>query len=317
MPKLLTKNLIIVTPVYEDTEASSKLFQELSETFNKEVFIVAVDDGSVREPVNIENIQSANLEGLVIKLKRNMGHQKAISIGLGFVAEYIEEDQIVVVMDSDGEDTPPSIKKLINPLKSETIDVVVSKRKSRVETLKFKTFYIFYKWFFNFLTGKKINFGNFMALKAESVKRLASMSELGIHIAATVLSSKLRIKTLPLDRGPRYAGQSKMNFVGLVLHGFKGLMIFAEDVLVRVGIASASIAMLSIFGVILAIFLKMFGFATPGWFSIALGILFLIFIQTGALTLMILMLTGVTKSKSISTLIDYKAFIKEILHAKS
>ena len=30
-----------------------------------------------------------------------------------------------------------------------------------------------------------------------------------------------------------------MNFVGLALHGFKGLMVFAEDVLVRVGIACA------------------------------------------------------------------------------
>ena len=43
--------------------------------------------------------------------------------------------------------------------------------------------------------------------------------------AAAVLASKLRVETCSLDRGPRYAGQSKMNFVGLALHGFKGLMV--------------------------------------------------------------------------------------------
>ena len=95
-----------------------------------------------------------------------------------------------------------------------------------------------------------------------------------------------------------------MNFVGLVLHGFKGLMVFAEDVLVRVGIASAFVAVLSIMGSIAAIILKISGFATPGWFSVALGILLLVFLQTGAMTLMMLMLTGVVKSGSFSA-VDY------------
>lgn len=131
-------------------------------------------------------------------------------------------------MDSDGEDTPESIKELIMPLDLDDVDVSVAKRKSRVETLKFKIFYIVYKWFFSLLTGKKINFGNFIGLTSKAIRRLASMQELSIHVTATVLSSKLRMKTVSLDRGPRYAGQSKMNFVGLVLHGFKGLMIFAE-----------------------------------------------------------------------------------------
>ncbi len=316
MNNVLKKNLIIVTPVYEDTEASTRLFKELSSVFNSNVFIVAVDDGSVKEPVKITNITSAGLDGIVIKLKRNVGHQRAISIGLGYVAEHIGEHQKVVVMDSDGEDTPESIKELVKPLEHDDIDVVVAQRKSRVESLKFKTFYVIYKWVFNILAGRKISFGNFMALKPSGVKRLASMQELGTHVAGTVLSSKLRIDTMLLDRGPRYAGQSKMNFVGLVLHGFKGLMIFAEDVLVRVGIASAMVAGLAILGGILAIILKLSGFATPGWFSVALGILFLVFLQTGTMTLMMLMLTGVVKGGSIKPL-DYKTFVDKIIDAKS
>ncbi|HIP47675.1 MAG TPA: glycosyltransferase [Lutibacter sp.] len=316
MNEILTKKLIVVTPIYEDTEASIKLFKELSSCFNNDVFIVAVDDGSVKEPVNIDTIHGSGLEGIVLKLKRNVGHQRAISIGLGYVAEHISNHQKVVVMDSDGEDTPESIKELIKPLESDNVDVVVAQRKSRVESLKFKAFYVIYKWIFNVLAGRKISFGNFMALKPKAVKRLVSMQELGTHVAGTVLSSKLRIDTMLLDRGARYAGQSKMNFVGLVLHGFKGLMIFAEDVLVRVGIASAMVAGLAILGSVVAVMLKLSGFATPGWFSVALGILLLVFLQTGTMTLMMLMLTGVVKSGSIKPL-DYKIFVDEVIDAKS
>jgi hypothetical protein len=107
-----------------------------------------------------------------------------------------------------------------------------------------------------------------------------------------------------------------MNFVGLVLHGFKGLMIFAEDVLVRVGLASAVIAGLALLGGIVAIALKFIGFATPGWFSIALGILSIVFLQTGTMTLMMLMLTGVVKSGSFTTP-KYEIFIDEVIKTDS
>jgi hypothetical protein len=104
-----------------------------------------------------------------------------------------------------------------------------------------------------------------------------------------------------------------MNFVGLALHGFKGLMIFAEDVLVRVGAACAAVAFLSMVGVSAAILLKSINYATPGWFSVALGILLLVFLQTGAITLMTLMLTGVVRSAS-PLAQDYRQLIDEILH---
>jgi hypothetical protein len=102
-----------------------------------------------------------------------------------------------------------------------------------------------------------------------------------------------------------------MSFSGLVLHGFRALMVFAEDVLVRVGIACASIAALSLLGVALTVFLKLIGFATPGWFSLSLGILLLVLLQTGALTLMTLMLSGVVRSGGVG-LADYGVFIDKV-----
>lgn len=305
--------LIVVTPVYEDVEASSRLFNELAAEFGNNLFVVAVDDGSVHQPVQIDSLVHAEVDGVVLKLRRNVGHQRAIAIGLGYVSEHMHAQQRVVVMDSDGEDLPSTIPALLAQLDAPTVDVVVAQRKSRIETLRFKAFYVVYKRFFSLMTGRAISFGNFMALKLDAVKRLVAMQELSIHVAAAVLASKLRTQICALDRGPRYAGQSKMNFVGLTLHGFKGLMVFAEDVLVRVGLACAGIAALSVLGAAAAIILKLIGFSTPGWFSIALGILMLMLLQTGALALMTLMLTGVVRGGTVAPAIGYHDFVDQII----
>lgn len=305
-----SSNFIVVTPVFEDADASFRLFQELAANFGQLVHVIAVDDGSVRQPVELESMRKAGVQGTVIRLKRNVGHQRAIAIGLCHVAEHVGGAR-VIVMDSDGEDQPDSIPELLQHLDDPHVDVVVAQRKTRVETLRFKAFYAVYKRLFKLLTGRGISFGNFMALKPAAVRRLAAMQELWTHVASTVLSSRLRMATCSLDRGARYAGKSKMNFVGLALHGFRGIMVFAEDVLVRVGIASALVGTLTILGGIVAVALKLSGYATPGWFSVALGILLLVFLQTGALALMSLMLTGVSRSGAPSDN-AYSVFIDSI-----
>jgi glycosyltransferase involved in cell wall biosynthesis len=310
---LTRHDIVIVTPVFEDLEACGRLFKELTRELGHSVYVVVVDDGSVRQPLTIASLQDTGIAGAVLKLRRNVGHQRAIAIGLSYAAESLLPDQKVVIMDSDGEDLPSTIPALLSQLDNPLIDVVVAQRKSRVETFRFKAFYQIYKRFFSLMTGRPISFGNFMALKPAAVQRLVAMQELPIHVAAAVLASKLRTGICPLHRGPRYAGHSKMNFVGLALHGFKALMVFAEDVLVRVGIFSAVIALAAVGGSALAIALKLSGVSTPGWFSIALGVLLLIFLQTGALALMTLMLTGMMRSGSVVTAVAHREFIADVI----
>ena len=292
-------SLTVVTPVYEDTEASNQLFLDLAKEFGTDIELVVVDDGSVREPVDVQNLDSAGLDVVVIRLKRNDGHQCAIASGLSYVADQMPNARRVVVMDSDGEDMPSTIHDLLEALRHEQVDIAVAERRSRVETLRFRVFYVMYKLIFGLLTGRRISFGNFMALKPAAVRRLTAMHELRTHVAGAALGSRLRLAVCPLDRGPRYAGKSRMNFTALALHGFKALMVFAEDVLVRVGIACVLISTVSVVCALIAIVLKLVGFATPGWFSVALGVLFLVFLQTAALTLMTLMLSGVSKGSTV------------------
>ncbi len=301
---------VLIMPVYEDRESSSRLFRELREVLGTTIFLVVVDDGSVRQPVSPTALEVADLEGVVIRLKRNLGHQMAIATGISFVATNFPS-ATCIVMDSDGEDAPETIPILLDSIGKDDVDVVVAQRKSRMETIKFKVFYVIYRLLFQLLTGQAINFGNFMALKPAAVKRLSGMQELGVHVAGCVLVSKLRVQACPIDRGSRYAGRSKMNFAGLVLHGFKAFMLYAEFVLVRVGVACAFIAVVLALAILASLALKAFGHATPGWASVALALLVLMLFQTGILVLTILMLTGIVRGLSARPS-DYLAFIDEV-----
>jgi hypothetical protein len=62
---------------------------------------------------------------------------------------------------------------------------------------------------------------------------------------------------------------------------------------------------------------KLLGFSTPGWFSVALGILVLMLLQTGALALMTLMLTGVVRGGTVTTAIAYHDFVERVFATKN
>ncbi|MDA4845793.1 glycosyltransferase family 2 protein [Hoeflea poritis] len=302
---------VVLTPIYEDKNACARLFRELASFMGRDIYVIAVDDGSVRQPINPDLIAEAGLEGVVLRLKRNVGHQRAIATGLSYIAEK-HPDATTIVMDSDGEDAPDTVHKLLSALESPTVDAAVARRTSRFETLKFKAFYQVYRAIFRLLTGREIGFGNFMALRPSAVRRLAAMHETWIHVPASVLASKLRVEPCPIARGPRYSGQSKMNFQSLVLHGFRALMVFAEDVLVRVGLICILVMMVSVAAMLVAAVLKIFGLATPGWFSTVLGLLILILIQTGTLTLSFLMLAGIARGGP-AVPVQYEALIDEVI----
>ena len=290
---MIKNNLVILAPVYEDLKSVSKLLGKIN-SLSLNPFILLVDDGSITDNISSRILAENNLSGSVIKLRRNVGHQLAIAIGLEYLSEKIEKNTKVIVMDSDGEDSPESIPQLLDF--GQNADIVVAKRGSRHETKLFKFLYIIYRFIFRIFSGRKINFGNFVLLSHSAVTKLVNMKELRLHFAGSILLSRIPFEEVLIDRGKRYFGKSKLNLTSLILHGFRALMVFSEDVLVRVGVLCIIIATMSIMGGISAVLLKFIGYATPGWFSIAVGILSLVFIQTATLTLTILMLTGVMKN---------------------
>ncbi len=307
----MLSELVIITPVYED-EAAQKFFHNIAKELNCNCQIVVVDDGSIHNPVKKQELLDAGLQGVILTLRKNVGHQSAITIGLNYVVDNMKFDQIVI-MDSDGEDVPATIHALLRQLQATDVDVVVAKRKSRVESLKFKTFYAIYKILFWLLVGRSIVFGNYMALSQNAAQRLAITRETWLHLAGAVLNSRLCIGYCPLDRGERYAGKSKMNFVSLTLHGLRGIMLFSENVLVRITIFCVVFAGILVAALGIMIFFKIVGMAIPGWFSTVSGILLVMLFQTAIVALLVLMIASNLKGLPTAGF-DYRQLIKLVVN---
>lgn len=272
----------VVMPVFDDWEAFEQLLALLDAVDLPDgvrMIVVAVDDGSSRTAPASLGVAGAILGLRVIRLACNLGHQRAIAIGL--VAALEDPDlQAIVVMDSDGEDLPGDVARLVSHWRADPGRIVVAKRGQRHESRLFKTFYIFYKALFHLLVGQSIDFGNFCILPRQAAVSLTHSSMIWNNLAAAISRSRLSYRRLTLDRGPRLAGRSHMNFVNLVLHGVSALSVFAEVVLVRMVVLSFALcgAISLTGGVVLGIRLGT-DLAIPGWTSTVLISLVIVFLQ--------------------------------------
>jgi glycosyltransferase involved in cell wall biosynthesis len=73
----------------------------------------------------------AHVDIQLIRLANNLGHQRAIAIGL-VIASSFEDIGAVVVMDADGEDRPEDVPRLLNAWGEEPNLIVVAQRSERL-----------------------------------------------------------------------------------------------------------------------------------------------------------------------------------------
>jgi polyisoprenyl-phosphate glycosyltransferase len=308
-----TKKIICLTPVYNDWESFSVLIKHITSVFSNnqqwQVEIVAVNDGSTEE--NTFD-QSAPFPIEVISLIRNVGHQRAIAIGLQYISAEKSGYDYVVVLDSDGEDKPEDLMALVQ--KSEALHgrkIVFAQRKKRNESWVFKIGYSVYKTLFNWMTGQTINFGNYSCIPARLMKRVALLDNLWNHYSGSIIQSKTPYDKILLDRGKRYAGESKMNFTSLILHGLSSISVYFDFLSVRIlkltlfGVAAC------ILSVVVLLYLKFFtNSSIPGWTSSLILIISGIVLQLFSVTLIVLLLQLSSRKNVIAPNPDkYREFI--------
>lgn len=286
-------NIICLTPVYNDWESFEILANELNQVqkeLNINLKIIVINDGSTDIVSHSILENNSNLE--IKNLKINVGHQRAIGIGLQYIFNEEKNYDFVVVMDSDGEDNPKQIVELLNKAEQESSrKIIFAQRKKRTESLVFRTGYFFYKSTFKFLTGQVINFGNYSIIPKELLSRVVHQGNLWNHYSGGIIQAKIPYGKILLDRGKRYKGQSKMNFNSLVLHGLSSISVYFDLLSVR-------ILKLSLYGIgtcLLAVsyilYQKLFtDNAIPGWASSLILIISSIILQLFSVTLIVLLL---------------------------
>lgn len=244
--------------------------------------ILIVDDASPNEisfsdfgpkPERCRNIT-------ILRLRRNLGHQRAIAVGLVDVCSQ-SDAELVVVMDGDGEDSPSNIGKLIEACVAGGLSkIVFARRTRRFESPVFKMGYELYCLLHRVAVGEVFRVGNFCALPRKFLSALVVDANLWNHFAAAVFASRLARTTVPIPRGRRYQGQSKLHFHALVIHGLSALACYSERIGVRVMLTTFILLLLGLCGVFVVGAISLTTpLVIPHWATALIGVMLMLGIQ--------------------------------------
>lgn len=273
---------VILMPLFNDWESAAILLRELDSAFaGITARVLIVDDcSSLGAPVSFQALSLRNLQPVqILRLRRNLGHQRAIAVGLIHVHQHIA-CRAVVVMDADGQDRAADARRLWEEWRASSGQVVFAERGKRLENLLFRSLYRVYRWLHLLLTGDAVRVGNFSVVPAGKLTQLAVMPELWNHYAAAVIRSRIGMRTVRIARGARLRGESSMNYASLMLHGLSAFFVYGDLIGAR---------LLAGVGVLLALSLGVFagsvawGVATgqsmPQWGLVVASAAFIVLLQ--------------------------------------
>jgi len=311
----------ILMPVYGDWECAAAVCQALDEKLRAwpqiEARVLLVDDGS---PEGLKGWKAFEWQALgqieVLRLRRNLGHQRAICAGICYIQQHFSCDAFLV-MDADGEDRAEDAIRLIELAASDPHTVFFAQRQRRFEGVLFRLGYHLYRATHWLLTGVSVRVGNFSIVPCGALARLTCMSELWNHYAGAIFKSKLPFKCIPMNRGRRAAGRSHMNLISLVAHGISGIATFSETVATRILISNllGVGALTAILGWCIGRTLWATG-RIPGWVAYVSALMLVLFVQLlwMAFSLVFLLMSNRT-SKEFVPIRDYEVFVDRLENA--
>ena len=253
---MAANRILILLPIFNDWDSGRTLVRELDAALaeaTSPIDILFIDDGSTDPtPPDFAASRYQRLERIeILRLRRNLGHQRAIAVGLVFVYQHRPCDT-VIVMDADGEDCPADVPTLLREFHArECREIIFAARGRRLENLAFRVLYHIYRLVHRVITGDPVRVGNFSAVPFARLSQLVVVPEIWNHYAAAVIRSRLLFRSIPIARGRRYSGKSKMNFIGLLLHGLGAFFVYGDIIGARLLVGIAAAFLVEIVGVAL------------------------------------------------------------------
>lgn len=201
--------------MYNEEEMIPLLFEKINEVlkqikdFDKE--IVCINDGSKDRTLDLlKEYKKKNKSIHIVSFSRNFGHEAAVAAGFKCAT-----GDVMIVMDSDLQDPPELIIKMLDEYKK-GYKVVNAKRINRKSDsfMKRTTATLYYK-IISKLSGKiKVpeNVGNYRLLARDVVDTINAMPEKSRVFRVLVPFSGYKTKTIEFVRQPRPKGQSHYNY---------------------------------------------------------------------------------------------------------
>jgi len=249
--------LKILIAVYNDWSSLDVLLGEiknnLKATIWKDYEVYIVNDAST-----IEIPEKIKKKTRIINLFNNIGSQGALSIGLKYIQKNDDDITHLLIMDSDGEDKPQDITRLLDKCKTEENKIVFAKRKKRKESFLFRALHFIYKKIFKILIGKELDFGNFSCLSKANLNKIVNINNLQTHYSAAILRSKIPYNKIDCEKGFRIEGSSKLNFWKHFAHALMSLSVFVDLIAIKFFFISLIGIVLSIISAVIIFLMKFY-----------------------------------------------------------
>lgn len=222
----MNPKIVILTPVYNDWKNLDKLLRQIDKIFKRKIknyfHLVIINDCS-SEKYNLKKYRFKMIHKITfISLNQNVGSQRAIAIGIRYLNNFYKNKNFkTIIIDSDGQDNPNIIEKMLSISKKFPRFSIAINRGQRKEKLWFRFFYEIYCKLIKIFYFKEIRFGNFSLINHNHLKTLSKKKELWSAFPPSLSMNISNLIHLTANREKRYSGISKMNFFGLLKHAFR------------------------------------------------------------------------------------------------
>ena len=231
------KKIYIVLPTYNDWKSLEKVLEILNlrlKNLKKDIYILIINDCSKEKFKKTKNFKNFK-KIIVLNLKKNLGSQKAIYVGLKYLQKKIKDynNAIIAILDSDGEDDPKALKKLIQITERKKDFFIFASRKGRTENRFLKILNKARLYITLILTGKFINFGNFSSFPSSLLKRITLNDDIFLAFSSGVAKNYSKLFLYNVKKNKRFYDTSKVNIKFLIIHSIKIISVFYKVVFLR------------------------------------------------------------------------------------
>ena len=210
-------DISIVIPVFNETSLIDELYSRLKticEGLGRNYEIIFVDDGSSDgSHEKLRQLKNKDTTLRIVKFTRNFGQQAAVLAGFR-----LSRGKIIVQLDSDLQNPPEEIPKLLEAM-AENIDLVTTvQRKRRDGTIRVLGSRCLLK-IGQMLFGNqvKLNLCSFRVLRRSVVEKIESCKDRSRYMAVLMSWMGLPTVEIEVEHHKRKKGNTKYSFLNLLI----------------------------------------------------------------------------------------------------
>jgi polyisoprenyl-phosphate glycosyltransferase len=262
----------VIVPTFNEEKVIRECYTRLVNVFLKhkleEYEFIFINDGSNDRSIDIlKELASGDPHLKLVAFSRNFGHQAAVTAGL-----HECNGDVAIIMDADLQDPPEVIPEMLKIYENEKCNVVYGVRIKRKGENLFKTLTakLFYR-FLNFISNESfpLDAGDFRLVDKNIITAFRNLPEKNKYIRGLI--GWIGFKQCPVyyERESRFAGETKYPFRKMLRFAAVGLFYFSKKPLkLATSIGFLSIALGLLFSVFLLLnMIFKFNYVVTGWTS--------------------------------------------------